>query len=164
MAEKDNKILKYNQGEKSMKVSFIIYADLESLLGKMNTCHNSPEKLSTTKTNKHTPSGYSLFTHCSFDTTKNKLDYYRGKNCMKHFCLDLREHVTKIINYEKKEIIPLTKEEKRAHRIQGRWHICKKKFSTNDNNKKYYKVKDYCHYTEKYRCAAYDKRNSSSIS
>ena len=67
---------------------------------------NNPKKLSTTKINKHTPSGYSLFTHCSFDTTKNKFNYYRGKNCMKNFCLDLREHVTKIISYEKKEMIP----------------------------------------------------------
>ena len=80
MPEKSNKILKCNQGEKSMKVSFIIYADLECLLEKMNTCHNNHEKLSTTKINKHTQSGYSLFTHCSFDTTKNKLDQYRGKN------------------------------------------------------------------------------------
>ena len=28
---------------------------------------------------------------------------------MKKFCLNLREHATKIINYEKKEMIPLTK-------------------------------------------------------
>ena len=34
MPKKDNKILKYNHGEKSMKVPFIIYADLESLLEK----------------------------------------------------------------------------------------------------------------------------------
>ena len=68
----------------------------------MSTCHNNPKKSSTTRINKHTASGYSLFTHCSFDTTKNKLDYYRGKNCMKTFCLDLREHTTKIIDYEKK--------------------------------------------------------------
>ena len=32
--------------------------------------------------------------------------------------LDLREHVTKIINYEKKEMIPLTKEEKDWHNQQ----------------------------------------------
>ena len=32
MPEEDDKILKYNQGEKSMKVPFIIYANLESLL------------------------------------------------------------------------------------------------------------------------------------
>ena len=109
MPEEDNKILKYNQGEKSMKVLFIIYTDLESLLEKMNICHSNPEKSSTTKINKHTPSGYSLFTHCSFDATKNKLDYCRGKNCKKNVCVDLREHATKIINYEKKEMIPLTK-------------------------------------------------------
>ena len=111
MPEEYNKTLKYHEGEKSMKSPFIVYADLECLLEKTNTCHNNPEKSSTTKINKHTPSGYSLFTHCSFDTTKNKLDYYRGKNCMKNFCLDLREHTTKIINYEKKEMIPLTKKE-----------------------------------------------------
>ena len=87
--EKDNKILRYNHGEKSMKVLFIIYADLESVYEKVNTCHNSPEKSSATKLNKHTPSGY------SFDTTKNKLDYYKGKNCMKNFSPDLREHAKK---------------------------------------------------------------------
>ena len=112
MPKEDNKILKYNQGEKSMKVPFITYANLESLLEKMNTFNNNPEKSSTTKINKHTPSGYSLFTQFSFDTIKNKLDYYRGKNYMKKFCLYLREHAAKIINYEKKEMIPLTKEEK----------------------------------------------------
>ena len=53
-----------------MKVPFTIYADLESLLEKMNTCHNNPKKSSITKINKHTPSGYSFFTHCSFDTTE----------------------------------------------------------------------------------------------
>ena len=41
----------------------------------MNTCHNNPDKSSTIKVNKHTPSGYSLFTNCSFDATKNKLDH-----------------------------------------------------------------------------------------
>ena len=86
MPKKDNKILKYNHGEKYMKVPFIIYTDLESLLEKINTCHNNPKTSPTTKINKHTPSGYSLFTHCSFDTAKDRLDYYRGKNCMKNFC------------------------------------------------------------------------------
>ena len=63
-----------------MKVPFIIYADLESLLEKINTCHNSPKKSSTGKINLHTACGYSLFTHCSFDVTKTKYDYHRGKD------------------------------------------------------------------------------------
>ena len=58
-----NKVLKYNHGEKSMKVPFIIYADLEPLLERMNTCHNNPEKSSTTKINKHIAS--SLFIVCT---------------------------------------------------------------------------------------------------
>ena len=32
---------------------------------------------------------------------------------MKNFCVDLREHATKIINYEKKEMMPLAKKEKK---------------------------------------------------
>ena len=156
MPNEDNKILKHNHGEKSMKAPFIIYGDLESLLEKMNTCYDSPEKSSTTKINKHTASGYSLFTHCSFDKTKNKIDYDRGEDCMKKFCLDLRERVTKIINYEKKEMIPLTKKEENNHNKQKVCHICRKEFNTDDSDKKYHKVKDLCHYTGKYRGAAHD--------
>ena len=88
-----------------MKVSFIIYADLECLLEKISTCINNPnESSTTTKINKHTPSGYSIFTSCSFDESKNRLNCYRDKDCMKKFCKDLKEHATRIINYEKKKI------------------------------------------------------------
>ena len=41
------------------------------------------------------------------------LDYYRGKNFTKHFCLDLKKHATKIINYKEKEMILLTKEQEK---------------------------------------------------
>ena len=38
MPTKDNNAIKYNQGEKSIKLPFIVYADLECLLEKMSTC------------------------------------------------------------------------------------------------------------------------------
>ena len=44
MPDKNNKILKYNAGEKSLKYSFIIHADLECLFEKIDTCHNNPER------------------------------------------------------------------------------------------------------------------------
>ena len=56
MPNEENKIIKYNQGEKSIKSPFIIYADLESLLEKISTCYNNPEESSTTEISKHTPS------------------------------------------------------------------------------------------------------------
>ena len=154
MPAKDNNIIKYNHGEKSMKVPFIIYADLECLLEKMGPCINDSNESSTTKINKHTPSGYSIFTSYSFDESKNKLNYYRGKACMKKFCKDLKEHATRIINYEKKKIIPLTKEEEINYNDQKVCYICKKEFDTID--KKNYKVRDHCHYTGKYRGAAHN--------
>ena len=92
MPEEDNRILKYNHGEKSMRAPFVIYADLERLLEKMSTCYNDPEKSSTTKINKHISSGYSLFRCSSFNTIENKLGYYRDEDCMKKFCEDLKKH------------------------------------------------------------------------
>ena len=156
MPTKNNNIIKYNHGEKwNMEIPFVIYADLEFLLEKMSTCINNPNESSTTKINKHTPSGYSIFTHCSFDESKNKLNYYRGKDCMKKFSKDLREHASKIINYEKKKMIPLTTEEKIYHKKQKICYICKKEFN-NNNGKKNYKVRDHYHYTGKYRGAAHN--------
>ena len=101
MPREDYKILKYKHGKiwKYMKVPFIIY-DMEFLFEKLSTCHNNPKRSWTTKINKHAPSGYSLFTHWSVDATKNRLDCYRGKEYMKKFCKDLKEHTKKIINYE----------------------------------------------------------------
>ena len=68
-------------------------------LKKLHSCQNNLEKSYTKEKTKHTPSGYSLFTNCSFDSAENKLDCYRGKCCMESFCKDLKEHATKIINY-----------------------------------------------------------------
>ena len=154
MPTKDNNTIKYNHGEKSIKLPFVLYGDLECLLEKMSTCYNNPEESSTTKINKHAPSGYSIFTHCSFDKSKSKLNYYRGEDCMTKFCKDLREHATKIINYEKKDMIPLTKKEKENYNNQKVCYICKKEFDKSD--KKHYKVRDHCHYTGKYRGAAHN--------
>ena len=66
----------------------------------MSTCHHNPGKLLTIQVNQHTSSGYSLLTYCTFDLTKNKLDFNRSKDYIKRFCNDLKEHATKIINYE----------------------------------------------------------------
>ena len=45
MPEEDHKILKYSHSERSMRAPFLNYADLESLLEKMSTCHDDPRKI-----------------------------------------------------------------------------------------------------------------------
>ena len=79
MPKEDEKILKYNPREKSLKVPFIIYADLERLLKKIDTCQNDPKKSFTEKKAEHIPSGYSWVMYCSFDKSKNERNYYREK-------------------------------------------------------------------------------------
>ena len=75
MPDEDNKILTYIPGKKSLRIPFIIYADLECLLQKINTCSNNPEKSYTEMKARHRPSGYALVTFCSLDKSKNKRKY-----------------------------------------------------------------------------------------
>ena len=46
MPTKNNNIIKYDHGEKAMKLPFVIYADLECLLEKMSTCISNPNESS----------------------------------------------------------------------------------------------------------------------
>ena len=59
MPEVDNNILESKPRKASLKHPFIIYADLECLLLKTNTCNNNPNKSYTTAKALHKPSGYS---------------------------------------------------------------------------------------------------------
>ena len=54
------------------------------------------------------------------------------------FCKDLKEQAMKIINYEKKKIIPLTDKEKETHENKKVCYICEKEFSKYKKSK-YYK-------------------------
>ena len=55
MPEEVKNILKYSSGDKSLKVPFIIYADLEYLLKKEKPRQNNTENSYTEKKAKHNP-------------------------------------------------------------------------------------------------------------
>ena len=58
MPDEDNNILEYVPGKKSLRVPLIIYADLECLLRKINTCSNNPDKSYIEKKAMHKTSGF----------------------------------------------------------------------------------------------------------
>ena len=91
MPNQVEKILKYNPREKSLKGPFAIYLDLECLLKKEQFCQNNPEKSYTEKKARHEPSGWATFTRCSFDKKENKLNDYRGKDCIEKLCKKLKD-------------------------------------------------------------------------
>ena len=92
----------------------------------------------------------------AFDNIEKKHTLCCGEDCMKRFCTSLREHATSQINFKKKKMIPLTKEELKPHQVTKVCYICRKKFLKNfANDKSYRKVTDYCHSTGKYRGPAH---------
>ena len=62
----DTKILQFKQNQKPEKTPFIIYADLISLIKKMDGCKYNPGKSSTAKVGEDIPSGCSLSTRPLF--------------------------------------------------------------------------------------------------
>ena len=78
---------------------------------------------------------------------------------MEKFSKHLKNLAMKLINYEKKEMIPLTNDEKKFYEKQKVCYICKKEIYIDKNDEKEFKLKqkdrDHCHYTEKFRLAAH---------
>ena len=140
MPTKDKKPLRYNRGEKSLKVPFTIYANLQCLLIKEQSCQNNPKESYTERKAKHERYGYALSLICSFDKTKNKHSVYRGRDCIKEFCKDLKELETKITNCEEIQMILLTDNENKSDEEQEKCVICQKEFCYDKNEKKKFKI------------------------
>ena len=80
---------------------------------------------------------------------------------MKKFCCFLREHATNVMYFEKKKMQSFSKKELKLYQHAATCCIYRKivlkKFP---KDKKYCKVRQYCHFTGKYRGAAYALCNS----
>ena len=74
MPSEVTKILEFNQYQKSSKAPFIIYANLECLIDKIDACKNNPENSSTTKVSEHIPSGFLMSTILPIKSIEKKHD------------------------------------------------------------------------------------------
>ena len=72
-------MLKFNQHQKSDRAPFIIYADLECFIEKIDGSKNNPENLFTAKVVERISPAFSIATMPSFKSTENK-------DCEKIFC------------------------------------------------------------------------------
>ena len=129
-------------------------------IGKIDGCKNNPKNSSISKVGKHIPSGFSMSMISSLKSIKNKHDVYRGKDRMKKFCEFFRKDTMKIINFKKKKMKLLAKEQQEPYENAKICYICKEKIQNKYlKDKKYGKVRDHCHYTGEYRGAAYSMCN-----
>ena len=115
MLYEDTELLEFNQYQKSDKTPFIIHAYLERIIEKIDGRKNNPKNSSTTKVSEHIPSGFSMSIISSCRSIENKHDVCGGKDFIKKFCESLRKHTMKIINFKKKKMKLLTKEQKESY-------------------------------------------------
>ena len=92
---------------------------------KKQSCQNNPEKSYTEKKVIHEPSGWPMFTSCSFHEKKNKLNHCRGKACIEKLSKKLKKHAMKITTMK---MITLTKEEKMSYKNKKHVIYPKKSF------------------------------------
>ena len=156
LSQKDN-TLQLNQYMKSHKIQYVIYADLEYLIIKIDGCAKNSEKSSTARIGKHVPCGYSILSMWAFDNIEYKHSLYRGEDCIKNFCSYLREYATNAISFEKKKMLLLTKKELQLHQDVTACYVCGKRFPKKfAKDKNYREVRDHCNFTGKYRGAAHN--------
>ena len=96
----------------------------ESLHEEIDSCWSNPKNSSTMTVRKILPA----VIHYLFNV--NKPDYYKGKQCMKNFCKDLKNPVTKITNFKRLKILPLTEKDNKSYYKQKHCYICKNKFNS----------------------------------
>ena len=152
-------ILKFKHHERSEKLPFIIYADMEALIKEMQNCDPNPLNSYTKKYQKHEPISFSYYIK-SFDDNvyKSKLRMYTGEDAMKKFVDCIEEDVKDIVNIPDVEMIFGLNELKQFNEATKCW-ICKGEFDDTPDVKGYRKgekVRDHCHYTGRFRGAAHN--------
>ena len=126
------------------------------MIKKIDGCKNDSEKLSTTKVGERISSEFSMSTIQIFDGIENKHGVNKDDDWMKKFYKFLREHLMKIIIYEKKKRILFTNKHQESYEKAQNCYVCKSSLKMNKLIiKKYRTVKDHCHYTGKYRGAVH---------
>ena len=155
-------ILKFKHHERSEKVPFIIYADTEALIKKMQNCDPNPQNSYTKKHQKHEPISFSYYIKSFNDNVyESKLRKYTGEDAMEKFVEWIEEDVKDIANIPDVEMIFGSDELKQFNDATKCW-ICNEEFDDTADEKGYRKnekVKDHCHYTGRFRRAAHNSCN-----
>ena len=159
LPEKDKNILQFKNLNNSMKVPFVVYADFESFIEKIDTCQPDSKNSYTNQFQRHTPSGFCYLIKCFDDSIfKSKLVTFtkesEGQNVAQIFVNRLEKDVSDIFQqfkFPKKMIF--TSKDKQQFENATHCHICGSPCDSSD------KVRDHCHLSGRFRGAAHNECN-----
>ena len=153
---KKGTMLEFKNYHKREKVPFIVYADFESNIKPLQSCGPNPESSYTKQYQKHEPSSFCYYIKFFDDGVyEPKLVSYTGEDAAQKFVEMLEEDIRKITSILEKKMI-FGKEEKERFDKETKCWICNGEFN---DDVKYYKVRDHCHFTGRYRGAAHNLCN-----
>ena len=150
----DKEKLEFTNTERQIKHAFVIYADFESTLEKIQTCEANPMSSYTQRVQKHTENSFCVYTKCE-QSEYSKLETYVGPNASEEFFKYLRLETQRIYDLQTKNCpMYLSDEVYATFKKAQRCYICDKPFTEKD-----YKVKDHNHLSGKYRGPAHRSCN-----
>ena len=132
MPKEGENILAFQNYQKQMKAPYVIYADFEALVKKIQGCERYPEskkkcKSYTEKTEWHEACGYSYIVVKSDGEVKGS-KVYRGENAVKSFLESIMQEKEKIREMlAKQKPITMTNEDWYDFKNAYNCHICEKK-------------------------------------
>ena len=141
----------------SEKAPFVIYADFECKIIRMDNCNPDPNKSYTKKYQKHEPVSFCYYIK-SFNESvyESRIRSYiketpEGEDVIDIFIKWLEEDVKAIANIKPKQMIFTEEDRKQFNKASDCW-ICGEELG-ND------RVRDHCHYTGRYRGPAHNSCN-----
>ena len=110
---KQGSAVEFKDGQNQFRVSFIKYADLESILEPMDPVEpGSPNQPYTNEVNQHTPSGCCVYNKFTYGDVDNPLRTYKGKDCIGTFCNYIKGEARRLYHmFPEKQIDLLTKKQ-----------------------------------------------------
>ncbi|XP_046399973.1 uncharacterized protein LOC124166487 [Ischnura elegans] len=153
MPRDDEKLLKFKNTGRAMRVPAIVVADFESILPKVQHCCPSDEHSYTCAIEKH-----EIMSFCFLLICTNNLNFepisYRGKEAAKVFMNWSRE-VADLVQNMYRNAAPmnaLTPEEREVFESATHCHLCGEELGAD-------RVQDHCHLTGKFRAALHSQCN-----
>ena len=147
--------ISFKYHNRSMRVSFTVYADVESFTPQLSTCQTNPEKSYTNQYQKHIPSGLCYHIKCFDDTLSSQqpvtyVKEFYDDDVAQIFIDTLEKNIKEI--YKKLKFpksMTMAMQDKMSYVNSTLYHICNEKLGED-------RVRDHCHLSGKFSGAAHE--------
>nr|XP_034192558.1 uncharacterized protein LOC117609909 [Osmia lignaria] len=149
----EDKIIKFDNFCHRERHPFIVYADFECMLKKVNSNINQGHS---NAYQQHEAYSVEYYFHCSYNASVCEYRAYRGPDCAEWFVNELENLVRKIAPLFN-TIVPMTNltgDERESYMNATHCYICEKPFNIDET-----KVRDHCHFTGRYQEPAHQGCN-----